>query len=522
MKFNPALIAITVAAIGVRLAFLAWQVQHPAFDWSNPDGYLQQGLALTRDGSWRWTFDAVAYLWGGSSWVLPPGYPIFLSLFYQHGAASPMGAAIAQCVIGGLAVLPVYALGRALHTPRAGLIAAAAWALWFPSITGRHVFIQEQLYLPLLWTALAALAVCLDRWSSPRLFAAAGAVLAFATLTRAMPLYFVPVLVAGIVFAGPARGEGVRRALATFGGFALVVAPYVLWLSVSVGELILIDNHMAIWQSTSDSAPGLTETVRLLAIDFAGNVGEKLQLIRNLFQVSGFSWAHHYSPARGPRDAWWLGMAVRSLHDGLFVIASVLAPLGLVLARQWRAAALLVGWTVLVAALTMAAGYSGARYRTPFEVVLVCGAAVVLAGAWRKPHAVVTSAGIAATALVAVIVLPQYQRSLTSPISYGLSATGLPLTGQPAVAWGPSGFYTAASNGLVSLELSVPAEGPDLVFDISADGALVSRLTAAAGQSVRTRMPAGSRLLVFIEVTPTKSDAAAAGAITYSVRAVVE
>ena len=60
MNLNPSLIVITVVAIGVRLAFLAWQVHHPAFEWSNPDGYLQQGLALTRHGSWQWTFDAVA------------------------------------------------------------------------------------------------------------------------------------------------------------------------------------------------------------------------------------------------------------------------------------------------------------------------------------------------------------------------------------------------------------------------------------------------------------------------------
>ena len=522
MNLNPSLIVITVVAIGVRLAFLAWQVHHPAFEWSNPDGYLQQGLALTRHGSWQWTFDAVAYLWGGSSWVLPPGYPVFLSLFYQSGSSSPMPAAIAQSVVGGLAVLPVYALGRALHTPRAGLIAAAVWALWFPAVTGRHVFIQEQLYLPLLWSALAALALCLDRWSAPRTFAAAGAVLAFATLTRAMPLYFVPFLVIGIGFAGPARPEGLRRAAATLGGFALVIVPYVLWLSLRFGEVILIDNHMAIWQSKSESAPGLTETVRLLATDFAGNVGEKFQLVRNLFQVSGFSWAHHYSPARGPQDAWWLALAVRLLHDGLFVLAAVLAPLGLVFGRQRRAAALLAGWTVLVAALTMAAGYSGARYRTPFEVVLVCGAAVVLAGGWRRPHAAMTSLGVAATVLIAVIVLPPYQRNVTLPVSYGLSATGLPLTGQPAVAWGPSGFYTRAANGVVSIEIAVPGESPDLLFDVSADGAMVARLTAAAGQSVRTRIPVGRRELVFIEVKPTRRDTAAAGAITYSVRAVAE
>jgi 4-amino-4-deoxy-L-arabinose transferase-like glycosyltransferase len=522
MNSNPALIVITVVAIGVRLAFLAWHVHHPGFEWSNPDGYLQEALALTRHGSWRWTFDAVEYLWGPGSWVLPPGYPVFLSVFYQHGATSPMGAAVAQCVVGGLAVLPVYVLGRALQTPRAGLIAAAVWALWFPSVAGGHVFIQEQLYLPLLWTALAALAMCLDRWSAPRFFALAGAALALATLTRAMPLYFVPLLMIGIVFAGPVKSEGLRRSLATLAGFVLVVGPYIAWLSLRYGELILIDNHMAIWQATSGSPPGLAETARLLATDFVKNVGGKLHLIRNLFQVSGFNWAHHYSPARGPEDAWWLALGLRLLHDGLFVAASVLAPVGLVLARQRRVAVLLLGWTVLVAALTVAAGYSGARYRTPFEAALVCAAAVPLGGGFRRPHPLLTVMGLAASILIAVVVLPQYQRNLTAPVSYGLSAPGMPLTGQPAIAWGPSGFYTLATNRVVSIEIAIPDGCPDLMFDVSADGTMVSRVTAAGGESVRTRIRVGSRQLVFIEVKPTRRDAASTEAISYSVRVVFE
>jgi hypothetical protein len=520
---NLALLVIAIVAIGVRIAFLAWQVRHPGFDWSNPDGYLQQGLALTRDGTWRWTFDAVAYLWASGSWVLPPGYPIFLSFFYQDASAGPWNAAIAQCIVVGLSVIPVYFLGRALHTTRTGLIAAAVWAVWLPSVAGRHVFIQEQLYLPLLWMALAALAVCLDRWSSPTRFALAGAALAAATLTRAMPLYFLPPLAAGICFAGPSRSEAVRRSLATLCGFTIIAAPYVAWLSFSMGELILIDNHMAIWQAKSESeVPGLAHTVRLLLQDFAGNVGEKLQLGRNLLQVSGFSWAHHYSPARGPADAWWLAMAVRVLHDGLFVIASILAPIGLVLARQPRVAALLGGWTLLVTGLTMAAGYSGGRYRAPFEVVLVCAAAVVLGGSLRKPRALLAAAGLAGTLIIAVIVLPQYRRNLTSPVSYGLSAPGLPLTGQPAVAWGRSGFYANPTNGVVTVEVAVPDGSPELTLAISVDGAMVSRVAAAAGSPARARLRAGSRPLMFVEVDPAPRDNAAAAPIRYTVRVVVQ
>jgi hypothetical protein len=121
-----------------------------------------------------------------------------------------------------------------------------------------------------------------------------------------------------------------------------------------------------------------------------------------------------------------------------------------------------------------------------------------------------------------VIVLPQYQRNLTAPVSYGLSAPGLPLTGQPAAAWGGSGFYANPTNGIVTVEIAVADGSPDLTLAISVDGAMVSRVAAASGSPARARLRAGSRALAFVEVDPTLSDPGSSAPIRYSVRVVSE
>jgi hypothetical protein len=130
----------------------------------------------------------------------------------------------------------VYESGRLAHSVKAGLAAAAIYALWFPNAIATW-FYQETLYVPLLLLAF----VLYLRARRPAGFAFAGGAFGLAALTRSMPLYFVPFLVAVHLFR--TRGEGGRAALALVVGFAAAVVPYSAALSTHIGELTAIENH---------------------------------------------------------------------------------------------------------------------------------------------------------------------------------------------------------------------------------------------------------------------------------------
>lgn len=117
-----ALVALVLIGVALRLIALYDVRVLERFAWSDPDQYLSQAHALTRGGSWHWTFDAVRYSWGRRLWVLPPGYPVFLSLFALWPSTFPGAAAIAQVVVGAFAAVPMYFLGEYLQSRRAGLI----------------------------------------------------------------------------------------------------------------------------------------------------------------------------------------------------------------------------------------------------------------------------------------------------------------------------------------------------------------------------------------------------------------
>jgi hypothetical protein len=334
------LFLIVAASIALKVLVLSVLVSRPDFAWVDPDGYLRQAAVLTRSGAWAWTIDAIGYTWNQTLWTLPPGYPVFLSLWYRHPDFDPMAAALAQIAMSGVGVVALYWLVAALHTPRAALAAAALSAFWFPGIVAPHVFTQEAVFIPLLVAAIAALAVCTTGAARPWGFAVAGVLMAAAALTRAMPLYFLP-MVAVLFALGPRAGRvSWSRQAAYFGAAALLIAPYVVWLSVERGRVVLIDDHAAIIQLRDEPVvpPTLTGSARALARNAWEQAPARVDMARGMLQVYGRSWLYHIAPREDARAARRLEWTVRLWLDLLFVLAAVAAPWGLALARQRRLA----------------------------------------------------------------------------------------------------------------------------------------------------------------------------------------
>jgi 4-amino-4-deoxy-L-arabinose transferase-like glycosyltransferase len=468
-----ALALILAGAWGLRAAYLSHAEAKPGFAWADPDGYTRQARSLVADdGRWRWTWDAVHYEWNHRTWVLPPGYPVALSWFARDRAAFPGNAAQFHIGLGTLLCALLFWLAARIHSSRAGLVAAAIGAVWLPQLSSASFFFQEQLYLPLLALAFALAVEAWARESKWLLFAIAGAAFGFAALTRAMPLYFVPVAAVAFGLGSSNRQAGWRRAGSFVAGFVLVILPYVIWVSIAHGQFIPIDNHGSIEMdriatSRTVNTPGVIDTVRLLITqavgDPSGFAAEKWDMVRGMFQVQGGRWLQHYGDAPNAKSAELWKWTAHAGVDLLFVVTVLVAPLGIVLARRPREAVFLALWPPVLIVLSVVAKYAGARYRSGFEPHVIVLASAVLAGGWRRPPKIWLGLGVCGFLGVAALVLPQVPRSLAAHAQYGIAPWNGTAPGATTVATGPAGLNILPREGSVTFSIALEdggASGP--------------------------------------------------------------
>ena len=456
---------IVVGAWGARYAYLVHAESTPHFEWADPDGYTRQARALVgEDGRWRWSWEAVHYRWNKRVWALPPGYPFWLSFFALAPQSFPRNAGYMHPVLGAVLVVALFWMGTSIHSRRAGLIAAFIGAIWVPNATGASGFFQEQLYLPLLALAFAATVDAWSRDSRGPLFAVGGALFALASLTRAMPFYFVPIAAATIVLGSAPWRLGLRRALWLAGGFAIIVVPYITALSLAHNQLILIDNHGSIEMDKIASmrtvrTPGVADTVRLLANQITANpprfVEEKVDLLRGMFHVQGGRWLETYGASSSGTSAMIRKAMAHIGIDLTFITTALLAPLGVVLARRRRQASLIAIWIPVVIGLSLIAKYAGARIRSPFEPHMIVLASVVLAGTWERTSRARLASAAAVSLIVAVLLVPQIPRTLKAHAQYGLGDWQSDARQSTASADGASGFNVLAQDGKVRFELAL-------------------------------------------------------------------
>ena len=504
---RAALIAIVAAGLALRLAYFAHAVHTPGYTWEDPDKYIAQAMRLAGPDGWRWTYRAVTYTINGQRHALPPMYSVFLSLFVLF-PGFPLTAQIAQIFLSAAAIWLVFALGRLAHTPRAGLLAATAYALWVPNIFNVWSTSQETLYIPLILAALLLLGRAVERNARPLAFGIAGTLFGLAALTRSMPLFFVwPAALAHVLVPGTRR-RAVLQASAFLAGFLLLTVPYSVGLSRYFGQTTIIDTHGSIHvdaASTGGRAPGLLDTALALsgklAADPAGYLTETLNRARSLFHVNGGRILQIYviAPSKTAAVAW--KGAVHAGADGLLVAAVVLAPLGAAACTNGRLAVLCVLWTIINVAIASLGGFSGARLRAPFEPLLLVFAGAALAGAWHRRHAVVLAVATAGSIVAAAAVLPQVPASLRAWPDYGVRWPSI-FDRHTGTITGDAGLNVPAFEGIAELTATA---GTDSAADLQvrAGGVHVRtvRLEPRQPTTIRTFWPA--RGLAYIELSGT-------------------
>jgi 4-amino-4-deoxy-L-arabinose transferase-like glycosyltransferase len=255
-----AVLAILAAAALLRLALAGLD---RVIKWDEPD-YLTLGINL---------FAGRGYTTG----VVPelhytPLYPIITGLLYQIVRNAQWASNIVYIVAGTLLILPIYAIARRIYGVRVAIITAVLLVA-YPALSASVLYwgtMTEPLFLLLVYCAYYAALVAMedDRLAA---FAAAGALLGLAYLTRPEAIITIVLIAAYLAFLRLLqRRLFTRAALSRLAvlilAFALVSAPYLGFLYAKSGRLLIsgkLGLTYAMGQAVLDKDPA--EYDRLIA-----------------------------------------------------------------------------------------------------------------------------------------------------------------------------------------------------------------------------------------------------------------
>lgn len=488
--------AIVLLGLVLRLAYLLTATSDPGFVWQDPDNYMQDGYELARgENGWHWDFDVVRYRVGDIHYALPPLYIVFLSLFAAFPGA-PLTAQIAQALLATGSIPLVFLLGKRLHSPRAGLWAATATAIWLPSIIAVWSTMQESIYVPLVLSAFVAMTQVSTPESRWRYWFLSGLLFAGAALTRSMPVYFLPPVALLAVLWSDQKRYALRQSAALLAGFALLTVPYSVALSRHLGRATFIENHASqriaseyeAYLPSGERKPmgsvAIAETLwRAFSdrpVEFVSGI---TQTTKSVFHVNGGRLLQLYLSTQH-RVTSQLWRVATDVSDLIFVSLTILAPFGVALARDRRVAVLLALWVLLNIFLTSLSGFGGARFRLPIEPQLVLFGSVVISGKWRHPQTrvVIFVAAVVALGLAAVTV-PQLPWSFRARGDHGIGVQRAPGTGERIIfLTGEGAFNTLVDDG-GAIDMRIERAGAtaeetthvDLFLDGEASGSLLLR-----------------------------------------------
>ncbi len=179
---------------------------------------------------------------------------------------------------------------------------------------------------------------------------------------------------------------------------------------------------------------------------------------RSLFHVNGGRLLQIYLASKSYAGAVFWKVAAHLGVDLLLILSTLLAPFGLIFARNSRLSNLFALWIALVVFLTALSGFGGARLRAPFEPHLMVLAGVVLAGGFqsRSKGWLIASGGL--SAVLAFTLLPQAPGSLRARGDYGVDWSSLSRPKTTTVK-GRVGFNGSSGGGSVIIDARLAGAG---------------------------------------------------------------
>jgi 4-amino-4-deoxy-L-arabinose transferase-like glycosyltransferase len=227
-----ALVAILLLGLGLR-GYEAWDGRPPVYD---AQGYADIATELERGNGFALGPGATQPASNYS-----PGLPLFAGGIYAlTGGVHERLARLVLAFIGALAALFAYLIGRRLSGPLAGLVAAAAVAVYPALLEYQGMLMGEPLAATLLSGAVLAMLWADERGA--RTWLAPGLLLGALALVR--PEYLaISFPIAVVIFARRGRDgwrAGLVQALVMLAGLAIVVVPWTVRNEVALGRFVPI------------------------------------------------------------------------------------------------------------------------------------------------------------------------------------------------------------------------------------------------------------------------------------------
>jgi len=253
----PWWLPVALLTLGVRLLYVFGA--QPTLRFSTSQHYLTGALEVVThaqplqyilyDDGWHMFNDV---------WTVAPLYPLFVAGVFALFGAKLLSVQIAQAVLETVAAVGFAGLGRRL-SPRFGVWAGVAYALWWPAIEWSGQTMTEGLHNTIMSLALVVLAGEAQRGPELRLRRAAlgAALLGLGAFVRPVSLTFLPL--AGLLlayYAGRKRAAPVLATMALAG--CLVVAPWTLRNVICRGDFVVIESISAytLWYDNAFVKPG--------------------------------------------------------------------------------------------------------------------------------------------------------------------------------------------------------------------------------------------------------------------------
>jgi 4-amino-4-deoxy-L-arabinose transferase-like glycosyltransferase len=229
------LAVILILGLGLRVNE-AWQGRSPVFDAA---AYATIAANLDRGDGFTLGSEATQPASNYS-----PGLPLLAAGAYKAtGGVHERTARLLLALLGTLAVLFTYLIGRRLSGPMAGLIGAAAIALYPALLEYQGMLMSEPLAATLLAGAVLAMLWAADiDGSGPSRWLAPGALLGALALVR--PEYLgIALLVSFVVLARNGKRDWSRtwvQALVVLAGVTVVVAPWTIRNAIALDRFVPI------------------------------------------------------------------------------------------------------------------------------------------------------------------------------------------------------------------------------------------------------------------------------------------
>lgn len=236
-----------IAAIGFAVR-LAWVLTVPSPEGGLVDNAWYYATASNLAHGYGMTVsvvpgDGYAAGPGGYQAVFwPPGYPLTLAGFFTLFGSSLAVAEAVNVAAGTITILLTFLIGARVFGARAGLIAAALFAVYPAAIFWLEVPLSETVFSVPFGVAILLL-ITTGRRPSPTLAFAFGLALGYATIMRAQAsvVWIAALLTWWVLY--DRRRDALRAAAISAIGLAMWIAPVCVWNTFRTGEPQLLSTN---------------------------------------------------------------------------------------------------------------------------------------------------------------------------------------------------------------------------------------------------------------------------------------